>query len=110
MGETKSRLQQHGKKHYLAAKQRKSKSIQTVLGQKPGSAEFNNFAADLCRAVPCSNLPWNRLNNPSSCSFLEKCCSNQHVPDESTIRKYHLDIVYNSTIGEIHSDIGEHYI
>ena len=98
--------------HHIAAKEKKGRITQTLLSQNLQSSVLqpNSFAADLCKTMVCSNISWNKLNNSSFRGFLQKYCLNQCIPDESTLRKNYLDVVYNSTIQNIREDIGNNYI
>ncbi|PSN44189.1 hypothetical protein C0J52_20706, partial [Blattella germanica] len=52
-----------------------------VRPNRPKSS-VNSYSADLCKALVCSNIPWNKLNNSVLRSFLENYCCYQNIPDE----------------------------
>lgn len=107
----KFQLEQHTKTSaHLAAKVRKTLTVQALLTNMRPVSQANTFSVDLCKALVCSNIPWNKLNNPSFRAFLEKYCVNQNIPDESTMRKNYLDKIYLSTIEEIRNSIGDNFI
>ena len=111
--EKKFQLEQHSRTAaHIAAKERQKNSApqQLLLTQVRPKSSVNSFSADLCKALVCSNIPWNKLNNPALRSFLEKYCINQKIPDESTLRKNYLPPLYDSTLESIRSDIGENYV
>ncbi|PSN30524.1 hypothetical protein C0J52_24111 [Blattella germanica] len=73
--EKKFQLEQHSRTAaHIAAKkmQKNSAPQQLLLTQVRPNSSVNSFSADLCKALVCSNIPWNKLNNPALRSFLEK--------------------------------------
>ncbi|PSN40041.1 hypothetical protein C0J52_22487 [Blattella germanica] len=111
--EKKFQLEQHSRTAaHIAAKERQKNSApqQLLLTQVRPKSSVNSFSADLCKALVCSSIPWNKLNNPAFRSFLEKYCINQKIPDESTLRKNYLPPLYDSTLESIRSDIGENSV
>lgn len=108
----KFQLDQHSKTatHVRAKEQQKKTASQLLLTQVKPKSEGNSFSSDLCKALVCSNIPWNKLNNPALRSFLEKYCVNQNIPDESNLRKKYLHSLYDSTMDSIRRDIGGNYV
>lgn len=108
--EKKFQVDQHIKTSgHVVKKRKESTPVQTLLTSIPSSKcqEKSDFAVDLCNALVSSNIPFHKLNNPNFKNFLKKYCTNQHIPDESTIRKNYLDIIYKNVIEEIRKDVGE---
>lgn len=69
----------------------------------------NNFNEDLCLCLVAANIPWFKLQVPQFRDFLQKY-TNQHVPDESLLRKSYLEPCYNKTIENIREKVGDSYI
>lgn len=86
-----------------------NKSQQQLLTPLLSENSRDVFCIDLCKAMVNSNIPWNKLNDPSFREFLEKYCNHQ-IPSESTLRKKTLSKIYTATMDELRSDIGENYI
>lgn len=96
-------------KHQKALKRHKDqeqKKKQTLLTSLPTKSTFN---ADLCEALMAANIPLNKLNNSKFREFLEKY-TGKNIPFESTLRKGYVDDVYNKTIENIKTEIGENKI
>lgn len=55
------------------------------------------------------NIPLNKLQNDGLKSLLEKYCK-MRIPEESTLKKNYVRVVYNETIQKIKELIGTHYI
>ncbi|CAH1983628.1 unnamed protein product [Acanthoscelides obtectus] len=60
----------------------------------------NEFYFDLCKPMAQSNIPWNKLEQPTFRKFLEKYCS-RHIPNESTLRKNYLKKCYQVRLENI---------
>lgn len=111
----KFQVDQHIKTASHAAKKVKRKECSSTQGfltidSFSKSDGGNNFNLDLCNALTSSNIPFNKLNNPNFRSFLQKYCVNQNIPDESTIRKKYLEVIYKDVLEEIRKDIGDNNI
>src|SRR3978361_2402732 len=70
-----------------------------------GKAIFND---ELCQALISANIPLKKLNNMQFKSCSLKYC-NFNIPDESTIRKRRVVLVYNDVIHKIREEIAENY-
>lgn len=83
-------------------------TIQHCLEEKPKNSEQAQFNEDLCKAFIGANIPLKKLNNPNLSSFLTKYCK-FNIPDESTVRKGSVDVIYKQTINDIKKKVGENY-
>ncbi|KAF0701519.1 DUF659 domain-containing protein [Aphis craccivora] len=81
---------------------------QMLLGNVYKS-KTNNFNEDLCLSLVAANIPWFKLQVPQFRDFLQKY-TNQHIPDESLLRKSYLESCYNKTIENIREKVGDSYI
>lgn len=63
----------------------------------------------MCNALVSANIPLTKLKNPIFKNFLEKY-SNKKVPDESTLRKKYVNMVFEKTIAEIKGVIGKNHV
>ncbi|CAH0562763.1 unnamed protein product [Brassicogethes aeneus] len=98
--------------HKECLKKFTNKSKQSTIGESlasTGQNEQREFYFDLCKAMVQSNIPLNKLKNTNFKTFLEKYCK-LHIPEESTLRKNYVSLVYNETIHEIKELIGSNYI
>lgn len=84
---------------------RKRSNVQPFLNQHSFSPKVNNFSFDLCQALLAANISWNKLGCRKFREFLEKY-TNNHIPDESTLRKKYLDVCYQQKIDFIRAEIG----
>lgn len=75
-----------------------------LLDAKPKN--INSFNEDLCLALIAANIPWNKLQIPLFKNFLNKY-TNNHIPDESTLRKNYLGPCYSRVIISIREIIGD---
>jgi len=75
------------------------KQTQLTLTTKPGPS-VSQFTTDLCEALVSADIPVHKLKNPVFKKFLEKYCQ-ENIPDESTIRKNYLPMMYEKTIDSI---------
>ena len=55
-------------------------------------------------------IPFHQLNNEVCRKFLKKYCTNQIIPEESTIRKNYLSNIYVEVLGEIRADLSNDLI
>lgn len=99
---------------YIAANQKPTGSRQKLLTQNSPSnldtkkkIEFNK---DLCELFVACNIPFNQLNNEICQRFLKKYCTNQIIPEESTIRKNYLSTIYEEVLSEIRTDLSNNLI
>ena len=109
----KFQVDQHVKtaKHIKLKCIRKSAPLQTLLSadsfkQGPTLSEFNK---NLCGAFVSAGIPLYKLKNRQLKEFLEHY-TKQIVPDESTLRKNYVPIMYQQSLEEIRTKIGENYI
>ena len=65
----------------------------TEFAPAPVSFTQAAFNFELCEALISANIPWVKLNNEKLKSFLNKY-TQQHIPDESTLRKNYLPQCY----------------
>lgn len=82
---------------------------QGIVASFEAATTKNMFYIDLCQALVGANIPFYKLKLPAFKTFIEKY-TQRIIPDESTLRKNYLNIVYDTTISKIHHKIGEHYI
>ena len=73
------------------------------------SSRQSTFSLDLCTAFIKAGIPFWKLENQFLRSFLEKY-TNQTIPNESTLRKNYVDVIYNSTMQKITKDVGDNNI
>lgn len=92
----------------------KKKTVHQILlsncMSKNETSKSNDFNKDLCEMLISCNIPLKKLNNVNMRNFLKKYCANQKVPDESTLRKFHVADIFNEVLNEIRQDIGENLI
>lgn len=67
---------------------------------------LSKFNADLCKTLLETDIPLTKLNHPSLRKFLETYTEHK-CPDESTLRKYYIDSIYQQKLQTIRSEIGE---
>jgi len=72
-------------------------------------SKTNNLNEDLCLCLVAANIPWFKLQVPQFRDFLKKY-TNQHIPDDSLLRKSYLEPCYNKTIENIKEKVGDSYI
>lgn len=82
---------------------------QSLQSGQSVSNEQKEFNLELCKTLIKSNIPLKKLQNNNLKTFLEKHCK-MRVPDESTLRKNYVCLVYKETIEEIKSIIGNNCI
>lgn len=70
-----------------------------TVEQQPPPAQ-KNFNRDLCKALISSNIPLNKVNSTPFSSFLLKYTA-YTVPDQSTLRKYHVQDLYKETLSDL---------
>ena len=75
------------------------------IASTSGVNEQRAFNFDLCSAMSKANIPLNKLTNQYFKIFLEKHCKRQ-IPDESTLRKNYVTVVYQETIQKIKEKVG----
>lgn len=76
--------------------------------QQSGNSN-NQFFLDLCKAMVAANIPSKTLNNKEWRDFLTKYCVDQHIPDESTIRRSYLDETHRDVVAKIKEEIDDNY-
>ncbi|KAL4107434.1 hypothetical protein QTP88_017776 [Uroleucon formosanum] len=81
---------------------RKKKFQQNFLNSDPSTSSNNlsAFNTDLCRMLIRADIPIFKLKNLEFTDFLEKY-TGQQIPDESTIRKNYVNIIYEETLQSI---------
>ncbi|PNF31522.1 hypothetical protein B7P43_G00801 [Cryptotermes secundus] len=63
--EKKFQLEQHSMNAHITTKGKKNSTPQQLLlTQVNLKSSVNTFSADLCKALECSNIPWNKLSSP----------------------------------------------
>lgn len=72
-------------------KKKTNQTFLTTLGSVP--LEKDTFTKDLCDMMVSADIAWKKLENPKFRKFLEKYTARK-IPDESTVRKNYLDVVY----------------
>lgn len=94
---------------HIAARNKPSTSRQRLLTQvtplTSDSAKKTAFNKDLCELFVACNIPFHQLNNSVCQNFLKKYCSNQVIPEESTIRKNYLPAIHEDVLSEIRADL-----
>lgn len=106
----KYQIDQHIKTNAHSAKKKQNTKgfVQSLLTIPVQAAKKeSDFSSDLCKALVSSNIPLKKLNNPNLRQFLKKYCTNQIIPDESTLRKNYLQPIYNEVLDDIRRDIGD---
>ncbi|KAF0747085.1 DUF659 domain-containing protein [Aphis craccivora] len=89
-------------------KENKVRKFQCTQNFITSSASLNsksNFNTDLCRALIKADIPLTKLKNSTFKMFLEKYTW-QTIPEESSIRKNYVEIIYNETLSKIRDIIG----
>ncbi|KAL4136113.1 hypothetical protein QTP88_007679 [Uroleucon formosanum] len=81
---------------------RKKKFQHNFLNSEPSTSSHNlsAFNTDLCRMLIRADIPIFKLKNREFTDFLEKY-TGQQVPDESTIQKNYVNIIYEETLQSI---------
>lgn len=103
--------------HVKTVKHTKLKSVKNTAPQQtllsaasfksgPKLSEFNK---NLCSAFVSAGIPLYKLRNEKLKEFLEHY-TKQIVPDESTLRKNYVPVMYQQSLEEIRAKIGENYI
>ena len=67
--------------------------------------KLSQFNLDLALALTSADIPFFKLENPELRTFLEKYCTKQSIPHESTLRKRYLSICYNQTMKNIADEV-----
>lgn len=97
-------------KHKMSANKsvdpKKTCLLQNFKGISQGQSQFS---LDLCKALLDANIPLWKLENSSLKEFLQKYTKEQ-IPNESTLRKNYVDIVYLSVIENIREKVKEKQI
>lgn len=108
--EKKFQIDQHAKSFLHEKCLSKSSSKQTFVHEASTSIENQSqFSKELCNTLISSNIPLYKLQNQNFKSFLEKYTT-IHIPDESTLRKNHLNQCYTDVLQNIREIIGSSYI
>lgn len=90
---------------YLSNSTRKEKMKQIFI-KNSFKDQNSEFSLDLCRAFLASDIPLWKLHNTTFNTFLQKY-TGKHIPDQSTIRKKCVSVLYNEVIDRIRKEIGE---
>jgi hypothetical protein len=88
-------------------KERQNKFKQQFLTSSPSTSSDDNsstFYTDLCRAFIRADIPIFKLKNPALKDFLEQY-TGKTIPDESTIRKKYVNVIYEETLTSIRQNI-----
>jgi len=88
-------------------KENKVRKIQFTQNFITSSASSNSksiFNTDLYRVLIKADIPLTELKNPTFKKFLEKYIG-QAVPEEITIRKNYVEIIYNETLSKIRESL-----
>lgn len=85
-------------------KVRKIKFNQNFITSSSSNSK-STFDTDLCRTLIKADIPLTKLKNPTFKMFLEKY-TGQAVPEESTLRKNYVEVIYNETLSKIRDIIG----
>ena len=102
----KNRLESHikSKKHRgnkEASSNNAERKVQSFITNCFVNSNLQNvFNDDLAKAFSCSGIPFHKLSNPAMKKFLEKYIDKK-IPDESTLRKYHLKTIFEETRNKI---------
>ncbi|KAF4526936.1 hypothetical protein B566_EDAN015985 [Ephemera danica] len=74
-----------------------------------GEASINNYWTDLCECFVEANIPLSKLVNKKLSTTLEKW-TGKASPNESTLRKNYLPVVYKKTLSLIHEELKKGYL
>lgn len=87
-------------------KERQNKFKQQFLTSSPSTSSDNSstFYTDLSRAFIRADIPIFKLKNPALKDFLEQY-TGKTIPEESTIRKKYVNIIYEETLTSIRQNI-----
>lgn len=88
-------------------KERQNKFKQQFLTSSPSTSSDDNsstFYTDLCRAFIRADIPIFKLKNPALKDFLEQY-TGKTIPEESTIRKKYVNVIYEETLTSIRQNI-----
>lgn len=78
---------------------------ESLATSSTGVNKNQKFNFDLWKALIRANISFNKLSNEDLKSFLESCC-NRRVPNESTLCKNYVCLLYKEMIGKIKCIIG----
>lgn len=110
-----SNVKQHfdSKKHLAAVKKKMNESEpknQTLLTSfQAKTEEINSFNMEICKTFIEANIPLWKVNHPSVKKFIEKHTSCA-VPDESTLRKKYVSILFEKNIEHLREKVADKYI
>lgn len=106
-----SQLVQHQKsalhaRNMVLKERRSARQSQLVdaFAPKPKKSRTNIIGKELCEAMLSANIPWIKLQNPKLRGFLEKNIGIS-LPDESALRRVHLQDCYEDAMKEIRSSL-----
>ncbi|KAL4126245.1 hypothetical protein QTP88_010470 [Uroleucon formosanum] len=88
-------------------KERQNKFKQQFLTSSPSTSSDDNsstFYTDLCRVFIRADIPIFKLKNPALKDFLEQY-TGKTIPEESTIRKKYVNVIYEETLTSIRQNI-----
>ncbi|KAL4126218.1 hypothetical protein QTP88_010444 [Uroleucon formosanum] len=88
-------------------KERQNKFKQQFLASSPSTSSDDNsstFYTDLCRVFIRADIPIFKLKNPALKDFLEQY-TGKTIPEESTIRKKYVNVIYEETLTSIRQNI-----
>ena len=82
----------------------KQKQLAECLGSR-----LTQFSSDLCEVFIACDIPLFKLNNPTLRNFLQKY-TNEHVPDESTLRETYVSQCYKRVISNIQNTLRNQFV
>lgn len=75
---------------------------------QPSAAEMMNysqpFAQSMAEMLVSCNIPWSKVNHVAFRQWVDRWTA-KSCPDEATLRKHHLDALYQDTIAHMRSQI-----
>lgn len=95
-------------KESVARKRNTNSAMQKQLVECFGS-RLTQFSSDLCQAFLAADIPLFKLNNPTLRNFLHKY-TNEHIPDESTLRKTYVSRCYEKVMSNIQKSLRNQYV
>lgn len=72
-------------------------------------SKVSQFSSDLCEAFLAADIPLWKISNPVLKNFLGKY-TQQHVPDESTLRKAYVSRCYGTVISKIQEKLENQFV
>lgn len=92
--------------HISTTKHKQNKFKQQFLTSSPSTSsdDSSTFYTDLCRVFIRVDIPIFKLKNAALKDFLEKY-TGKSIPDENTIRKKYVNLIYEKTLTSIRQNI-----